>query len=258
MRRRLSRQLNMTPGIISSPSVSFLPIWVIIPAHFRESHASATFLIRRLVRTDNSIPGKSGLDLVAMGQDQAVDEDSELLRAFVAGDRQAFARLYDKHDQACFQFIRRLLGSAGADAEDLHQESWLAVSRYAASFDPRKASFAAWLYTIARRKVWDHFRKQKIMHLVSGQEDVMAEVPDPGPTPYKQTESRETALAIVKAVEALPLVQRETFLLFVECGLSLEKIAEITEVSAETSKSRLRYARTSLRRLLSEREAIDG
>jgi RNA polymerase sigma-70 factor (ECF subfamily) len=54
------------------------------------------------------------------------------------------------------------------------------------------------------------------------------------------------------------LVQRETFLLFVECGLSLEKIAEITEVSAETSKSRLRYARTSLRRLLSEREAVDG
>jgi RNA polymerase sigma factor (sigma-70 family) len=193
-----------------------------------------------------------------MAQDQPADNDSQLLRAYVGGDRDGFARLYDRHDEACFKFIRRLLGSSGADAEDLHQETWLAISRHAASFDPRKASFAAWLYTIARRKVWDHFRKQKITHLVSGREDLMAEVPDAGPTPLQLAESHEMALAIVKAVEALPLVQRETFLLFVECELSIEKIAEITEVSAETSKSRLRYARATLRRLLSEREAIDG
>jgi RNA polymerase sigma-70 factor (ECF subfamily) len=207
---------------------------------------------------DNSIQSGCGLDLVAMAQDPAVDEDAELLCAHVGGDRAAFARLYDRHDRPCFQFIRRLLGSSGADAEDLHQETWLAVSRHAASFDPLKASFGAWLYTIARRKVWDHFRKQKIIHLVSGQQDVISTVPDPGPTPLQQAESRETALAIIKAVEALPLVQRETFMLFAECGLSLGEIAEITEVSAETTKSRLRYARATLRRLLSEPEAIHG
>ncbi|HZQ39677.1 MAG TPA: sigma-70 family RNA polymerase sigma factor [Rhizomicrobium sp.] len=193
-----------------------------------------------------------------MGQDQAIGEDAELLRAHLAGDGQAFARLYDKYDRSCFRLIRRLLGSSGAEAEDLHQETWLAVSRHAASFDPRKASFASWLYTIARRKVWDHFRKQKITHLVLAQEDVIAAVPDPGPTPFQQAESRETALALIHAVEALPLAQRETFILFAECELSLEEIAEITEVSAETSKSRLRYARATLRRLLSEREAVHG
>jgi RNA polymerase sigma-70 factor, ECF subfamily len=193
-----------------------------------------------------------------MGQDQAIGEDAQLLRAHLDGDGQAFARLYDKYDRPCFQLIRRLLGSSSAEAEDLHQETWLAVSRHAASFDPRKASFAAWLYTIARRKVWDHFRKQKITHLVSAQEDVIAAVPDPGPTPFQQAESRETALALIHAVEALPLAQRETFILFAECELSLEEIAEITEVSAETSKSRLRYARATLRRLLSEREAVHG
>lgn len=193
-----------------------------------------------------------------MGQDQAIGEDAELLRAHLGGDREAFARLYERHDRPCFQFIRRILGSSGADAEDLHQETWLAVSRHASSFDPRKASFGAWLYTIARRKVWDHFRKQKITHLVPAQEEVIAAIPDPGPTPLQQAESRETALALIHAVEALPLAQRETFILFAECELSLEEIAEITEVNAETSKSRLRYARTSLRRFLSEREAIHG
>ena len=206
----------------------------------------------------DSIHGGSDLDLVAMGQDQAIGEDAELLRAHLGGDREAFARLYDKYDRPCFQFIRRILGSSGADAEDLHQETWLAVSRHASSFDPCKAGFGAWLYTIARRKVWDHFRRQKITHLVPAQEDVIAAVPDPGPTPLQQAESRETALALIRAVEALPLAQRETFILFAECGLSLEEIAEITEVNTETSKSRLRYARTSLRRFLSEREAIHG
>ena len=193
---------------------------------------------------------------MAMARDQAVDEDAELLRAHINGDREAFARLYDSHDRSCFQFIRRVLGSSGADAEDLHQETWLAVSRAASSFDPLKASFGAWLYTIARRKVWDHFRKQKITHLVSAQEDLILAVPDPGPTPLQQVESRETALALINAVEALPLAQRETFILFAEGGLSLEEIAEITEVSTETSKSRLRYARATLRRVLSKQEAI--
>ena len=193
-----------------------------------------------------------------MGQDQAIDEDARLLRAHMGGDREAFARLYDKYDRPCFQFIRRLLGSSDADAEDLHQETWLAVSRHASGYDPSKAGFGAWLFTIARRKVWDHFRKQKITHLVSVQEDVIDAVPDPGPTPLQQAESRETALALIHAVESLPLAQRETFILFVECELSLEEIAGITEVNAETSKSRLRYARASLRRLLSEREAVHG
>jgi len=193
-----------------------------------------------------------------MTQEQAADEDAVLLHAHMDGDREAFARLYDRHDRACFQFIRRILGSSGADAEDLHQETWLAVSRHAASFDPRKARFGAWLFTIARRKVWDHLRKQATVRLVAGQDDFLLAVPDAGPTPLQEEENRETALALINAVEALPLAQRETFILFAEGGLSLEEIAGVTEVSAETSKSRLRYARANLRRMLSEREVLHG
>src|SRR5580700_4230123 len=89
--------------------------------------------------------------------------DADLLRAHLAGDPQAFARLYDRYDRPCFLFIRRLLGPAHADAaEDLHQDTWIAVSNNAATFDPAKAGFPAWLFTIARHKVWDHFRRQKV------------------------------------------------------------------------------------------------
>src|SRR5690348_18171816 len=88
-------------------------------------------------------------------------DDAALLSAHLEGDAQAFARLYDRYDRPCFAFIKRLVGNADA-AEDLHQETWLAISRNAATFDPAKAGFKAWLFTVARRKVFDHFRRQKV------------------------------------------------------------------------------------------------
>jgi RNA polymerase sigma-70 factor (ECF subfamily) len=178
-------------------------------------------------------------------------DDADLLRAHGAGDPHAFARLYDRYDRPCFQFIRRLLGAAHGDAaEDLHQETWIAISRNAAAFDPARASFPAWLFTIARRKVFDHFRRQKVAVLASAGEDAAMMVADPGQSPLEQVQSRELAQEIVAAVEALPLEQRGAFVMFAQAGLSLEEIAEVTGVAVETAKSRLRYARAKLRQSL--------
>jgi RNA polymerase sigma factor (sigma-70 family) len=184
-----------------------------------------------------------------MQPDQAdPTDDGQLLRAHAAGDAQAFARLYDRYDRPCFQFIRRTLGGAHADAaEDLHQETWMAVARSAADFDPARASFPAWLFTIARHKVWDHFRRRKVAVLSPAQADEALGVPDPGPTPLQQVETRELALRVAGAVEALPLEQRCAFLMSVQAGLSLAEIARATGVGLETAKSRLRYARAALR-----------
>lgn len=175
--------------------------------------------------------------------------DAELLRAHLAGDATAFARLYDRYDRPCFQFIRRTLGGAHADAaEDLHQETWMSVSRNAAGFDPRKGAFPAWLFTNARHKVWDHFRRRKVAILASPFEDSAVTVADPGPTPLEVVEARELAERLVAAVDALPLAQRETFVMFAHAELSLQEIAEATGAGLETIKSRLRYARATLRR----------
>jgi len=185
------------------------------------------------------------------------EDDAALLRAHGAGDPHAFARLYDRYDRRCFLFIRRLLGVAHGDAaEDLHQETWIAISKNAAAFDPAKASFPAWLFTVARHKTWDHFRRQKVAVLASGEHDAAMMVPDPGQTPLEQVQSRELAREIVAAVESLPLEQRGAFVMFAQAGLSLEEIAQVTGVNAETVKSRLRYARAKLRQSLAgERSA---
>ncbi len=184
-------------------------------------------------------------------------DDADLLRAHAAGDPHAFARLYDRYDRPCFHFIRRMLGAAGADAaEDLHQETWIAVSRSAGTFDPRKASFRGWLFTIARRKVVDHFRHQKVVPLGVRDDEAAMQVLDPDPTPVQQVETRELAERLVSAVEALPPEQRGAFLMSAQGGLSLEEIAQATGVAVETAKSRLRYARARLRQALAgERSA---
>ena len=142
-----------------------------------------------------------------------------------------------------------MTSSACAEAaEDLHQEVWISISRNAAGFNPDKASFRAWLFTIARHKVWDHFRRQRVTILASAQADeVMMTIPDEGPTPLDRLESLELARRLVSAVEALPLAQRDVFVLFAHAGLSLEEISEVTSAGMETTKSRLRYARAALR-----------
>jgi RNA polymerase sigma-70 factor (ECF subfamily) len=169
------------------------------------------------------------------------------LRAHGAGDPQAFARLYDRYDRPCFLFIRRLLGAAYGDAaEDLHQETWISISKNARTFDPNKASFRAWLFTIARRKGWDHFRRQKAVVATSDHMDAAVAIPDDGPTPLQHVESLELAQRLVAAVEALPLAQRDVFVMFAHAGLSLEDISRATGVGLETTKSRLRYARAAL------------
>ena len=190
-----------------------------------------------------------GLDLALMEPEPA--DDADLLRAHGAGDPHAFARLYNRYDRSSFQFIRRLLGPAHADAaEDLHQETWVSVSKGATAFDPAKASFPAWLFTIARHKVFDHFRRQKVAVLASAREDAAMMVTDPGPTPLDAVQSRQMAQTLVAAVEALPLEQRCAFIMFADGGLSLGEIAEATGVALETAKSRLRYARARLRQAL--------
>lgn len=180
--------------------------------------------------------------------------DPELLRRYLAGDKAAFARLYDRHDRHCFDFIRRMLAGADeATAEDLHQEVWIAVARHAASFDAGKSRFVTWLFTLARNKVMDHFRRSAgVVQLAADiNERAGVAIDDvaavPAFDPEQVARHHQLAAALVREVQALPFVQRETFVLFAHDGLSLEEVAQITNVGVQTAKSRLRYARQTLR-----------
>lgn len=177
--------------------------------------------------------------------------DEALLAAYAAGDARAFAALYERHERPVYRYFRRH-GASAAEADDLLQDTWLAVVRHAGRFEPR-ARFTTWLYTIARNKLVDHWRgRGDALSLDEAANDPDGEAPldvDAGAAqrPDVQAISREQARAFVAAVEQLPPAQREAFLLQAEGGLSLEEIAAVTNAGHETVKSRLRYAMTKLR-----------
>ena len=196
----------------------------------------------------------------------AADSDESLMHAFASGDAAAFTRLYDRHDRATWRFIRHRLGARheGA-ADDVLQETWISVAKAAPRY-VATARFTTWLFTVARNRVIDHLRAQSNAMLSidapvvgfagAGVEDagegwadrVAADAAD---GPLARIESRQQAEAFLEALAQLPDAQREAFVLQAEGGLSIDEVASVTGVGAETAKTRLRYAKARLRTLLS-------
>ena len=187
------------------------------------------------------------------------DADETLMLRYAQGEIAAFDMLYSRHNVCVWRYVFRSV-RVQAVADDLLQDVWFAVARQASSYVPT-ARFKTWLFTMAHHRMVDYFRTHK--NLVSLDMGTEGDTSDSGPPPLvntlaadsgfgpvRQLESREQARALLDAIDQLPQVQREAFLLQAEAGMNVEAIAATCGVSFETAKSRLRYARSSLRQHL--------
>lgn len=179
--------------------------------------------------------------------------DEALMRAYALGNARAFETLYDRHEKPLWRFVLRSVRDASV-ADDVAQEIWLAVARSADQY-VASAKFRTWLFTMARNRVIDLARTKKQTQSLDEQsedgESFMSSLAaDSRLGPVRQLESKQAAHELIEAIEALPNDQREAFLLQAEADMSVEEIATATNVSFETAKSRLRYARNRLRSLL--------
>jgi RNA polymerase sigma-70 factor (ECF subfamily) len=187
--------------------------------------------------------------------EHAGESDEGLMRRYACGDAAAFERLYERHEMRTWRYLERNVGNR-AWADELMQEVWFAVARDATRYQP-SARFSTWLFTIARNQMIDWLRthRQPISLDTLGYEApaVISQLTaDAGAGPVAAAVAREQAVALTRALAELPAEQRDAFLMQVEGNLGVEQIAAITGSSFETTKSRLRYARTKLRELLEE------
>jgi RNA polymerase sigma factor (sigma-70 family) len=185
----------------------------------------------------------------------ADDSDEALIDRYARGEAAAFELLYRRHELRIWRYLNRNLRDA-ATADELMQEVWFAVARGAAQYRP-SARFTTWLFSIAHNRMIDSIRaRRRHMSLESlgheSDEVTRQLTADPSASPVAAAVARDEAAALIRAVEELPREQREVFLLQVEGDLDVEEIARITGSSFETTKSRLRYARTKLRQMLKE------
>ena len=91
------------------------------------------------------------------GHDVGGRDDAALVRAVAGGSHDALAALYDRHGDAVFAASCRLTSDRGM-AEEVVQETFLALWNRADMYDPALGSLAAWLHTIARNRTVDRLR----------------------------------------------------------------------------------------------------
>jgi RNA polymerase sigma-70 factor, ECF subfamily len=176
--------------------------------------------------------------------------DEALMLRYQHGDDRAFALLYARHRGALLRFTRHLCHHA-TEAEEIFQETWMAVVHARARYRPQ-ARFVTWLFAIAHRRAADARRQRARKPADTGGRD-LDELPGSAATDPPQcalADARERALRL--AITRLPFEQREVFLLRAEAGLGLRDIARLTRARPEATKSRLRYALRALRESLKD------
>ena len=183
------------------------------------------------------------------------DEDAQLMLAYARGEMRSFETLYGRHRAALYRYLVRQARDAEI-ANDLFQEVWSRVIANRARYEPR-AKFRTFLFTLAHNCFIDHCRRSSVRPAGVGIED--ADAADLLPAddmhrPDRTLEREERSARYRLALSSLPPEQRDVYLLHEEAELSLEEIARVTGVGAETAKSRLRYAVAKLKAALSSTE----
>ncbi len=177
----------------------------------------------------------------------AMAEPARLIQAIAAqADREAFATLFTHFAPRVKSYLIRL-GASGAAAEELAQETMLAVWRKAALFDPARAGASTWIFTIARNLRIDAVRRERPAPQV---EDPTDTLPDPPADALLAAAERDDRVRV--AVRSLTREQAE----IVELSFFSEEphaaIAERLGLPLGTVKSRLRLAMGRLRALLED------
>lgn len=166
-------------------------------------------------------------------------------------DRAAFARLFGYFAPRIKTYMRRA-GAADATAEELAQETMLAVWRKAALFDPATSGASAWIFTIARNLRIDAFRREH-RGAAADLAEIEAEFEvDDRPPPDVHVAAAQAEERVRFALKELSDDQmRVVELSFYEDKAHAE-IAQILEIPLGTVKSRLRLAMKRLRSVLGE------
>ncbi len=163
-----------------------------------------------------------------------------LLRCQI-GDKDAFAALIERYERPLRYFINRLLDNSEL-TEDIFQDTWLTVIRRIHGLREIDA-FPAWLYRIARNKVYQQLRKKRN---VSGLDENIA-VED---NAEDDVFSPEDAAKVHRGLKELPLEYREVLMLRFLEQMSYQQISQVLNCKLGTVRSRLYYAKIALKKEL--------
>jgi len=172
------------------------------------------------------------------------DSDHSLMLLVGNGRTDALALLFERHYRRLFSYFRRL-GHGRTASEDLVQDTFLRMLRYAGSFR-ESGCFLPWMYRIARHVAADSLGRTLVA--VPDTEVALDELPGPE---WSDPEARqlewEAEARLRRALAALPQEQRDLVLLSRVRDLALEDLATLFDCSTGALKVRLHRSLKALR-----------
>lgn len=177
------------------------------------------------------------------GDDNALSFEDMLIAVGKKKDKECFIDLFNHFAPRIKSFLMKG-GLTPEIADELAQETMLAIWNKAHSFDPRQAAASTWIFTIARNKRIDHLRKVA-NYRTQSDEDMVFE--DPSATPVENTSQKQETQRIKEALKTLPEEQLSLIKKSFFEDKSHAIIAKETGIPLGTVKSRIRLALDRLR-----------
>lgn len=190
----------------------------------------------------------------ASNDDGTPDFNALLTAVGTARDKDAFVALFQHFAPRVKSYLLKQ-GATDAQADEITQNTMITVWDRAAQFDAAKASASTWIFTIARNKRIDSFRREQRPELPM-LEDVS--LPDPMQNTGARLEKKETDDILKREIAKLPSEQAEMLRLAYFEGKTHDMIAKERNIPIGTVKSRLRLALGKLRSVLSPADHHTG
>ena len=170
-------------------------------------------------------------------------KDINLLNGIRSGDKSAFKELINRHKDYAFTVAYRILNNR-EDAEEVAQDAFMQAFGALKSFNA-ESKFTTWFYRIVFNAALMQQRKNKVVSIdieTSSEAFLVSHSSDSA----EDLQKNERKKAIQKALQSLSADDTAMITLFYLKELSLEEIAEITKISAETAKVKIHRARKRL------------
>jgi len=174
------------------------------------------------------------------------NHDTALLTRIADGDREAFSDLYRSYQPRLIKFCSRILKNDVALAADIVDEAMIEVWKSAGSFSGRSQP-STWIHSIARYRLIGYLRKNKGLLQSDGSEWENFE--DDALLPDEAIMVSERNERIIECLKKLSIKHREIVELVYFKELSIKQAAAILDISENTVKTRLFYARTKLKEI---------
>jgi RNA polymerase sigma-70 factor (ECF subfamily) len=175
----------------------------------------------------------------------------EIVTRAQSGDANAFGELYDRYVDVVYRYIYYRVGNATL-AEDLTSETFIRALRRISSYTWQGRDFGAWLVTIARNLIADHFKSGRYRLEVATSDLVEAGADRREEGPEAEVLAGITNAALLEAVKSLGAEQQECISLRFLQGLSVAETAAIMGKNEGAIKALQYRAVKSLSRLLPE------